>query len=1688
MEAAWKEYKAILVDVPAFLCKIRWQKPPVGPLQHSPRLRTSASSQSLSGTPPSSRTRRDSQQTPSRPPLVPVHGQLSGRKDTTPRTASASSNGSLPPATSPQFMAPAESPSRASIDSTSSAASTPVRLISHRHPSTPTNPGSPTALGPFGTPLSSMQSRAMLSQAHSLQLSSLSTRLSSLARSGVPCTTTTMDKILDCGLHVPEAFLDEQDEVEGALRSLMVPERIRFLAEVTEQWKAADEAWWKQRGVESEAEALARDVEGLLNKSPEVACAEALEELTTTLQERLVEIDTAYGGGEPTGSKAGRIPLPTFEEGFNDQRTHNIGLLGSLRLGYAQACDRLQSAKKLVATYRFSAETLSRAEALRRQIETSARNLDNLMTELRALPGRPDLSSVACLKPDAAMEAAYQVRTSKISADVATAVSETGDFFKRGAKALADLQRAGSDPNIRRDVREVMEQLRSRSEGAELFVKVRREEMELVRSVRNAWKVVGDSQARTQQAKKALNEEIEKNRWRPGRSPSEAVKRLSCPQIYSNLQQYLDDVRSATTLPSTQFDMSLVEISASFAHAADAIATGSQDVQRLDTFVTAVERQRVEVAQVDIEAETLEGTLNSLRRDLEHLVNEMTPGRGPLSEGTDRALSTLTDVNSKVQHFLGSVAARVPFLGVHDHLSTPFDPVSQDEAVRQYVNDRATALRTARDDVNHAADVVAWACSIASLDDFLNAAADDVNSAEDDVNKLCGCVQSLQSQGQCSVGRGLEMRAQITHFATSALLPPFLDDTVFDDSLQIVQQTIQTLARLSQRLSSYEERLQAAKSGDNIPEDRVALILAPRVDCVSKTRRKLTAVEDRLVNQSDTLRKVTTDNRTSREEHSLREHWHTRLACFDAEADRIGSENDTVRTQADDVRREAASWHDNFDLVFESELRELPPFLDPHERGAEALFGRLQGIVAGADTAERQARRLSHDLGQLVAEIESRLPLDASMAHESRQKIAKLLAALVDTRTAVTAAQDLVDDATLKSASHAKLLARRASQRDAAQTLLSSLDRLLADFDHSSSPLEHVKASLAGSLPAVAVGLAIERDLASSRREFSAISARFMELQDAGRALDTPDGSRFGPPYPVAECLSRIPQLAEALEQRKDTIRLLTSQAASSWTIMEALDSAAQEEYHATAWAAEAAALVDGQLLKCRDVIGALLIALKAEGEELNRLDRLVVDTDAQDLVSEREEIYRDLNDLLSCAGSRLDAIGTRMIRLRDDVEQAELYSPPSSYPSFRAFGILAQHVSHDHRTLDQQRAQLHDRIKCSLDAFVLTREIAEVDRIRHDLATISVDRWYGRHIAEHSPLPDQSSTRLLSRQLGEVSSRIGALHVTHAEAVAARDDLGSAIRRKRSAVEACSTLGVFKLAVDRCDESLSRLLDALDEATASEEPASAVHHSASINAVLADSADGLAALNDAVTACPEDPRVQFHSDRITQAWDELSGMAREEIERLATLPAHSPLPETERRQRTISASSSSSQIPRWSRKSASGTRSSPLPTDTGERSSSRLHQGLGLGVRAAAAPRIPASRASSLNPARPPMFRSLNTPTAPKPPSRRSLGASTPQPSAPLRRPNAYRPQSHRTIDRLVGSVVNKMPVRRLGLLVSPDADSCSRLRSRSRLQMTSGRTKRDGTILIRSCTFVGSCDRRPSWVGVSVPFVNSD
>ncbi|KAH9811349.1 hypothetical protein DFH28DRAFT_1131286 [Melampsora americana] len=362
----------------------------------------------------------------------------------------------------------------------------------HSFPTTPTPSASlPTSIH---SPSSSSQSRAMRIQSLTLQLSSISTKLNTLNRLVIP-TSATIDRLIDSGLHLPEAFLDEQDRLEACVRSIMSSDISRFYATLLDQYKQADEIWYHQRSLEHEVEIMKREIESdlnmnriSLNHKPKFTIIESkLNSIIKTHQSHSKKIQHF-------------TCLPTHEL-YPDQDQLNQALINHLSNGLQRSQQRLDQLIELVNLYKLAVDRIERSKEIRSAMEASKMRFKRLIEDIETLDqsqskgacATNDVTSTVEIElgadalegssSDASDQAWYKIEKQlKIELELAFKLLEDAE------RVLLELKSLGIDPKIKSDTESTKDDLNSQMDEIEELIRSRNLQIERLKLIRNGWK------------------------------------------------------------------------------------------------------------------------------------------------------------------------------------------------------------------------------------------------------------------------------------------------------------------------------------------------------------------------------------------------------------------------------------------------------------------------------------------------------------------------------------------------------------------------------------------------------------------------------------------------------------------------------------------------------------------------------------------------------------------------------------------------------------------------------------------------------------------------------------------------------------------------------------------------------------------------------------------------------------------------------------------------------------------------------------------------------------------------------------------------------------------------------------------------------------------------------------------------
>lgn len=392
---------------------------------------------------------------------------------------------------------------------------------SNRNHSLPTTPTPSTPLPTsIHSPLISSQSRAMRIQSLTLQLSSISTKLSTLNRLVIP-TSATIDRLIDSGLHLPEAFLDEQDRLEASVRTIMSSDIGRFYATLLDQYKQADEIWYHQRSLENEVEIMKREIESEINTN----------KISSNHKPKFSIVESKLNSIIKTHeSHSKRIQLfsclPTHEF-YPDQDQINQALINHLKNGLQRSQQRLDQLIELVNLYRLAVDRIEKSKEIRSAMEASKMRFKTLIEDIETLDrsqskgaeAPKEVTSTLDIElgvdalegssSDASDQAWYKIEK-KLQIELELAFK----LLENAETVLIELNGLGIDPKIKSDTKFTKHDLRKQTDEIEELIRLRTLQIERLKLVRDGWKSLIKAEKEVKRLRTKLIWEIGRLRWK----------------------------------------------------------------------------------------------------------------------------------------------------------------------------------------------------------------------------------------------------------------------------------------------------------------------------------------------------------------------------------------------------------------------------------------------------------------------------------------------------------------------------------------------------------------------------------------------------------------------------------------------------------------------------------------------------------------------------------------------------------------------------------------------------------------------------------------------------------------------------------------------------------------------------------------------------------------------------------------------------------------------------------------------------------------------------------------------------------------------------------------------------------------------------------------------------------------------
>jgi hypothetical protein len=310
-----------------------------------------------------------------------------------------------------------------------------------------------TALPQSSSSTSSAMSRTMRSEILALDLAHNKSRIKTLVHTLSSCGKA-VEELMD--QHpVPEIWLDKQDALEGDVHLeiddltefLPKPPKVTpFLPQIVNQWRKADEFHQTARAIRNEAASLHRELDEAVLKLPERKRAASFGRTVASLQARSAHLREDI---------VTKTPRPLHSR-VADQPQENERVIAELLAALGEANERLDKAATASATYGFAAEALERSRRVREDAQICVDRLVVLVPELDAF--LVVLDDERCLTPDEE-EPSRRKKGEEARAEVEEKEVEVDSITRRASECLVELQRARVDPNVRRDLKEVVQGL-----------------------------------------------------------------------------------------------------------------------------------------------------------------------------------------------------------------------------------------------------------------------------------------------------------------------------------------------------------------------------------------------------------------------------------------------------------------------------------------------------------------------------------------------------------------------------------------------------------------------------------------------------------------------------------------------------------------------------------------------------------------------------------------------------------------------------------------------------------------------------------------------------------------------------------------------------------------------------------------------------------------------------------------------------------------------------------------------------------------------------------------------------------------------------------------------------------------------------------------------------------------------------
>ncbi|KAG0146832.1 hypothetical protein CROQUDRAFT_132870 [Cronartium quercuum f. sp. fusiforme G11] len=1282
--------------------------------------------------------------------------------------------GPLPTSTGPAFHG---------HDSSSSLRTTHSSSSSHRASSQPATPTPAPTPPPANLPSSiSAQSRAMRIQSLALQLSSLTTKFHTLNRSLLP-TSATIDSLIDSGLHLPEAFLDEQDTLEASVRMLESVESLRFYSALLEQYKEADEVWFGQRLLEAEIAELKRELESQLaatrpSKSKLIQLRTKVESFTESQKKNLTRTENFSR-------------FPTHSNLFKDQSACNNLVVEALVGGSERVQARLDQLVDALGRYAAATEAMERAREIRLAMEACKARLGELVEELesleRAHPHRAELLT----DPERFEDDEGEVKFGKARMTIERGLGEQlvvgMGLLERNKAVLAELERPGVDPNLRSDTEQIEQSLRTRTEAIENLLAERNRLRERLGNVRGGWRKVTGSEFELVRLRDRILAELDRSKWRKAEEPdastalepdSDPVKRMpmrngfnddkersgrletstDARQAVEALKPVLDSTLSL--LLSPEHDMvhrALVDLYASL------IEVKVPELVKLERLRDAIMRQTAELAELETvnESLTLEGSRlmkriqDQIGVELDRTYEEESGFGGSIEKNMSlerarkKLVGRVSEYLEEVDRFASSLASRVSFVAdagpsasepvlMGDGQTTVLIPSVHDAGVRSMVNGISMSLLGLRDHLANESALLGWIdgeqarCFERAIEDARKEVRVVIVGLESIERELEGWGQLIDSDRLQPARSDKEIESCVNEPITN------LERQMDKIATQISQSTSKALEDFIGACPTAPTSNLFKPDQFILPKQMVHHQLQSLYNATSRRLKSLKAFSDGFINGP---------NERRRKEFEWRSGWQSALGQCVEECERI---KDRSRGLGDDLSRiegEMKTWEmENFEKTLITDLIEALTLAFPGYLSAlEPFKNRISSIDETMTHLQEKIDQVNSRRKQIGQEIQENMPEDDHLINELTNVINQLWPQWLSVQEDVQRLRDLMGRLTADVEKRRAEHALRATWHERCDEMLkeASLDSLLdgleSQLDAHLSQWAHDQANLTCHEGFLASVEALRRltdyrshDLSKIDHTVKLIRSKTLTIsEEVGRL------SQLDLPHPY---LSRTQSEVERLALR--LVSCVQKIKHGEFELIERIVECNEEMVRVRWVEVEDAVLedqIEGELTRVRkwneDELGRFLTEIGQETEQVDRLHSLIEEIERGSQVAmTTSKINAQLNTSTSSNTSSSSRLNEEDSKLKERFVEVK---------------NLIESISKAHVRLSQLDT---DQVRLLDDLVLLERTLPPLPLAELRTGLDQTDFISGYQAAELTPL-----TRLHAR-LDQITGRVKAM------------------------------------------------------------------------------------------------------------------------------------------------------------------------------------------------------------------------------------------------------------------------------------------------------------------------------------------